>query len=90
MSNNSLGMNKDHISGSFEWETEPGCSCGMLKQAVEDKFIFVSNFTNDKFNQFYMMPIESNGELFRSDGVAISNCPWCGDKIEGRKSYPKS
>ena len=90
MPNNSLGMNKDHVSGSFEWEVEPNCSCGMLANAVEDKMIFVSNFTDEKSNQFYFMPLDSDGELFRENGVSISNCPWCGDKIQGKKKYSKS
>ena len=83
-----VDQNHDHIGGNFEWEIEPDCSCGRLKDAVEEKFIFVSNFTDHGFNSFYMLPVDSDGSLFRSDGVPIAHCPWCGDKIKGRKKYP--
>lgn len=82
-----LGITKNHIGGNFEWEIEPSCSCGRLKEAVEERFLFVSNFTDGGDNQFYMMPLDSGGDLFRSEGLPISNCPWCGDKIKARKKY---
>lgn len=88
-SNNALGMNDDHVGGHFKWETEPACSCGRLKEAVEERFVFVSNFTDGGFNTFYLMPLAADGSMFRSDGVPISHCPWCGDAIKGRKLYPK-
>ncbi|MFZ3078759.1 MAG: hypothetical protein WA109_03660 [Bellilinea sp.] len=88
-SNNALGMNEDHVGGSFEWEVEPNCSCGMLKNAVEDKVVFVSNLVDGGFNKFYIMPLAADGSLFRADGVVIENCPWCGDKILGKKAYSK-
>jgi len=49
-----VDQNEDHIGGNFQWELEPHCQCGMLTKAVEDKFVFVSNFTADGFNQFYI------------------------------------
>jgi hypothetical protein len=82
-----IGQNEDHIGGNFEWEVEPSCGCGRIKEAVADKFLFVSNFTDGGFNLFYMLPVAADGTLFRSDGVPISHCPWCGDKIKGRKKY---
>lgn len=88
-SNNKLGMNHDHVGGSFKWEIEPAC-CEMLKDSVAEQFVFVSNFTDEQFNQFYMMPLMANGELFRSDGLPIQHCPWCGEKIRARKLYESS
>ena len=87
-SNKALGMNDDHVGGNFEWEIEPNCKCGKIKVAVEDQFVFVSDTTVGSFNQFYMMPLSADGSLFRRSGVPISNCPWCGDKIQGSKKYP--
>jgi hypothetical protein len=84
-----LNLKPDHIGGGFDWEFEPNCSCGRLKDAVSERLIFVSNFTNEGSNIFYMMPVGADGELFRTDGVPISHCPWCGDKIKGHKLYPK-
>ncbi len=78
----------DHIGGNFEWEIEPNCKCGRIKEAVDEQFVFVSNFTDDGFNHFYMMPVTAEGYLFRGNGLPISHCPWCGDKIQGRKKYP--
>jgi len=83
-----IAQNKDHIGGNFRWEVEPNCRCGMLKTAIEDKFLFVSNFTDAGFNQVYMLPVSSDGTLFKSDGVPIAHCPWCGEKINCRKKYP--
>jgi hypothetical protein len=83
-----VDQNEDHIGGNFTWEIEPKCSCGKIKEAVDDQFLFVSNFTDEGFNQFYMLPVAADGTLFRSDGLPISHCPWCGDKIKGRKKYP--
>ena len=85
-------QNEDHVSGNFQWEKKPTCSCGRLMQAVEEKFIFVSNFVKgqgeDRQNVFYMMPVNADGYLANSDGITIENCPWCGDPIRGRKKYP--
>jgi hypothetical protein len=83
-----LGLKRDHIGGGFKWEKEPECTCGRLKEAVIDGFIFVSNFNDNGSNMFYMMPVNAEGELVRSNGVPISFCPWCGDKIFGHKLYP--
>ncbi len=83
-----IEQNHDHIGGNFKWEIEPTCKCGKIKDATEEKFVFVSNFTNRGFNQFYMMPVTADGYLFRDDGVQISHCPWCGDEIKGKKKYP--
>jgi len=88
--NNQLGMNEDHVGGHFNWKVEPKCSCGRLLKAVEERFVFVSNFTDENSNQFYMMPMMADGTLARENGVPISNCPWCGDKIRGLKLYPKT
>lgn len=84
-----LNLTPDHIGGGFKWEKEPKCSCGRLEKAVADRFLFVSNFSDKGSNIFYIMPMSADGELFRSDGVEISHCPWCGDKIFGHKLYPK-
>lgn len=86
--NNELGINDDHVGGYFEWDVEPECKCGLLKGAVEEGFVFVSNITSGGFNSFYMMPLITDGSPARDDGVAISHCPWCGDQIQGRKRYP--
>ena len=83
-----LNLKPDHIGGGFEWERVPHCSCGRLKEAVDDGFIFVSNFTDKGLNVFYLMPVQADGALFRNDGVPIACCPWCGDKIAGHKKNP--
>ena len=84
-----LNLKRDHVGGGFNWEVEPKCTCGLLKPAIEEEqMIFVSNFTNGGFNVCYMMPLEAEGTLARTDGVTITHCPWCGDKIECRKRYP--
>lgn len=86
-------VKSDHIQGNFEWEIEPYC-CDEFKNALDEKFIFVSNFTDSTpekkgFNiLFYMMPVTVDGYFARSDGLAIYNCPWCGTEIKGRKKYP--
>lgn len=90
MTNNPIRQMPDHIGGNFEWEFAPSC-CDLLKDAVDaEKFIFVGNFTENKWNSCYMMPLSSDGELVRSDGIAISYCPWCGEKITVRKKYSVS
>jgi predicted RNA-binding Zn-ribbon protein involved in translation (DUF1610 family) len=89
-SNNKLDLKENHVGGNFEWEVEPICSCGRLIKAVEEeKFMFVNNLVQDGYNKFYIMPLSADGSLARSDGVAIENCPWCGDRILGRKKYPE-
>jgi hypothetical protein len=82
-----LNLKPDHVGGGFEWDREPHCSCGRLKKAIDEGFIFVSNFTDEGSNLFYMLPVRADGTLFRTDGVSISRCPWCGDKITGHKKY---
>ena len=82
-----VDQNKDHIGGNFEWDVEPKCSCGKIKKAVDDRFLFVSNFVGDEFNDFYILPVDADGYLFRSSGVPITHCPWCGDAIRGKKKY---
>lgn len=85
-----VDQNADHVGGTFEWEVPPQC-CEMLPAAVDDeKFIFVSNFTSQGGNSFYMLPITESGYLARTDGIPISHCPWCGAKINARKRYPTS
>jgi hypothetical protein len=84
-----LGITKNHIGGNFEWEREP--CCDLMKGAVdEEKFVFVSNFVMGKEgpNSFYIMTLDADGRLARSDGLPISYCPWCGTKIGARKRYP--
>ena len=82
-----LNFKPDHIAGGFEWERPPRCSCGRLKQAVDDGVIFVSNFTDVGSNLLYLVPLRADGTLFKNDGLPISHCPWCGDKITGHKKY---
>jgi len=41
-----IDLKQDHISGNFSWERKPDCSCGNFIQAIEQKFIFVSNMTD--------------------------------------------
>jgi len=85
-----IEQNEDHVGGKFTWEREPSC-CSRLKAAVdEDHFIFVSNSVDgdEGSNQFYMMPVDAEGYLVRSNGVQIVNCPWCGADIDARKKYP--
>lgn len=84
-----LGLKPDHVGGGFEWEREP--CCDLLKAAVdEERFVFVSNFVGglEKANSFYIMTLDADGRLARSDGLTISYCPWCGTKINARKHYP--
>ena len=82
-----IDFKPDHVGGGFEWEREPSCSCGRLTEAVRDGFIFVSNISDGGSNIFYIMPVGADGSLFRSKGIAIGFCPWCGDKIVGHKRY---
>lgn len=86
-SNNALGMNRDHVGGSFEWEVEPACKCGQVKRGVEERFIFVGNFVSGGYNNFYMMPLQADGSLAHDDGIPIQYCPWCGEEILGAKHY---
>ena len=83
-----INMKPDHVGGGFEWESEPNCSCGQVRQAVESRFVFVSNITDKGSNFFYMLPVDAEGRLFKHDGIQIVYCPWCGDKITGHKKYP--
>jgi hypothetical protein len=83
-----MDLKPDHVAGGFEWETEPHCKCGQVKQAVESRFMFVSNITDQGSNFFYLLPVDADGRLFKRDGVQIAYCPWCGDKITGHKKYP--
>lgn len=84
------GVNEDHIGGNFKWEVAPSC-CSLLKSAVdEEKFVFVSNFTDGGNNSLYMMPVADDGSFARSNGIPIGFCPWCGTKIAVRKKYPKA
>ena len=82
-----LNLKQDHVFGGFRWEIEPKCKCGRLLEAVKDKFVFVSNFTEEGQNHFYIMPLDADGDLAKSSGIPIQYCPWCGDKITGRKKY---
>lgn len=83
-------QNNNHIGGNFKWDVEPNCKCGKIKDAVDEQFVFVSNLTSDGFNEFYMMPVTADGYLFRTNGLPISHCPWCGDQIRGKKHYPST
>ena len=90
MTTKSPGVNSDHIGGNFKWEVSPSC-CSLLKSAVDDEqYVFVSNFADGGNNQFYMMPVTSDGEFARDNGIPIGFCPWCGTKIKARKQYPKA
>lgn len=82
-----LGLKPDHVGGGFEWNKEPHCTCGRLNEAVANGFIFVSNFSDNGSNIFYIMLVNAEGDLVRSTGVPISFCPWCGEKIFGHKLY---
>jgi hypothetical protein len=82
-----LNLKPDHVGGGFEWEREPNCSCGRVKQGVDDGYIFVSNFTDQDSDVFYILPVGANGTLVKRDGVPIAYCPWCGNKITGHKKY---
>jgi hypothetical protein len=88
-----LGLNRDHVGGTFEWDCEPSC-CDMFKDAVDgEKFVFVSNFVSGpedhKSNNLYIMTLAHDGEFARSDGISISFCPWCVAKADGFKKYPE-
>ena len=86
-----LGLKPDHVGGGFEWEREP--CCDLLKAAVdEERFVFVSNVVESRNgpNSFYIMTLDADGHLARSDGLTIGYCPWCGTKIDARKRYPVS
>ncbi|GEM_PF-1945936 len=84
-----MGIPEDHIGGHFEWEVVPNCSCGKIKRAVEEQYFFVSNTIIGDYNQFYLMPLAANGSLVHSGGVPILNCPFCGERIKGRKLSSK-
>jgi hypothetical protein len=87
-----MDIPSDHIGKNIEWDKKPECSCGRFAAAVDEKFVFVSNFADGEGDNvhslFYMMPVTSEGTLARSSGVQIAHCPWCGDKISGHKKYP--
>jgi hypothetical protein len=85
---NSVQPKLDHIGGNFEWEIEPSCTCGNIKQAVQDRFIFVSNLVEeDGLNKLYFIPVSAGGSITVSDGMTFDYCPWCGDRIAARKKY---
>jgi hypothetical protein len=77
------------VWGSFTWAIRPVCTCGRLADAVEQKLIFVSTTLvaegEKASNLFYMLPVSGDGFFALHEGVAISCCPWCGDKINGRR-----
>jgi hypothetical protein len=77
----------DHIGENINWERPPRCTCGQLKTAVENKYIFVSNLSTGGSNNCYIIPLAESGEPFNADGIHILNCPWCGDKIDVKKKY---
>jgi hypothetical protein len=83
-----LDLEPNHVGGGFEWDIEPDCTCGRVKEAVDEQFLFVANVSDEGTRFFYMLPVRADGTLFESDGVGISYCPWCGDKIKGHKKYP--
>jgi len=55
---------------------------------LQDEYLFVSNMTENGFNQFYIMLVDANRSFARSSGMPIHHCPWCGDQIRGKKKYP--
>ena len=76
------------VWGSFSWAQRPDCSCGRLAAVVESKLIFVSTETigaEGASNLFYLLPVGGDGFFALDEGIAISCCPWCGDKIVGRR-----
>lgn len=80
----------NHIGGNFEWEIPPSC-CDLLRAAIdEERFVFVSNFTEGGYNMTYILPVTADAYLARSDGVSLAFCPWCGTKIALRKHYADS
>jgi len=79
-------LKSDHIHGGFEWEIEPNCKCGQLAQAIRDKIIFVSNYTDFNASILYILPIHSDG--FQRTSMQIAYCPWCGDRVKAKKKFP--
>ncbi|HEV7292931.1 MAG TPA: hypothetical protein VGN79_11480 [Devosia sp.] len=82
-------VSADDVWGAFRWAERPQCSCGELARAVEEGLIFVSDqiieVSGEKSNRFYLLPVQGDGFFALSEGVAIDCCPWCGDRVIGRK-----
>ena len=85
-----VDVSADDVWGSFDWEVRPRCSCGQLALAVENGIIFVSpqQFGQGEHasNMFYWLPVQGDGFFALNEGIAISYCPWCGDKIIGKRT----
>ena len=85
-------VSADDVWGCFGWALRPVCSCGHLPRAVEEQLIFVSpELVQDgerTSNLFYLLPVSGDGFFALNEGLAISCCPWCGDRIVGRRGPP--
>lgn len=81
-----LNLKEDHVSDGFEWKEKPSCKCGMFLHAIQDRIIFVSNVIVEDSNTFYMCPLDSEGRLYHRHELPIVFCPWCGDRVRGRKA----
>lgn len=82
---NAITPPREHIGGNFEWDQKPTC-CDLLIAAVDEyRFVFVSDVTVGKENSFYMMPLADNGEVIDEGGFPIHFCPWCGNRLHGKK-----
>ncbi|HEY8576955.1 MAG TPA: hypothetical protein VIL88_11515 [Devosia sp.] len=77
------------VWGSFTWAARPTCTRGRLAEAVEEKLIFVSTILIGEgahvSNLFYVLPVSGDGFFALNEGIVIPCCPWCGDKISGRR-----
>ena len=85
-----VDVSAEDVWGQFEWALRPQCECGRLAAAVEAKLVFVSPLlvgeAPGRSNLFYLLPVGGDGFFALNEGVAISCCPWCGDKIIGRRT----
>jgi hypothetical protein len=85
-----IDVSADDVWGSFAWDVRPSCSCGQLAVAVENQIIFVSpqrvGEGEKASNLFYWLPVKGDGFFALNEGIAISCCPWCGDKIIGSRT----
>ena len=85
-----IEVRADDVWGRFSWAQRPICSCGQLAQAVEEQLIFVSPELTGEGDQatnlFYLLPVSGDGFFALNEGLPISCCPWCGDRIIGRRS----
>jgi len=82
-------VSADDVWGRFDWVLRPQCRCGGIARAVEDGLVFVSEALvgegESQSNRFYMLPVQGDGFFALNEGIAIACCPWCGDRIVGRR-----